>query len=178
YTTHVCSGGMPVSLTARATAWPERFMYVWGRTNQTPRSSDRPTSDCHRLRSMDVPMRRASSRTHVKPRLWRVSAYSDSGLPSPTINVSSLFSMQAQLGPRRAPQTCTWSVPRQVTLQREVGEPPHLPPFGGRAVVPPQQMQEPVDQQDRQLDPLGMGLLPRLRHDRPPRAGAVAHAPP
>src|SRR5689334_20577551 len=134
---------MPVSFSALATAWPERFMYVCGRTNHTPRGSARPTSDCHRFFWIGASNRRASSRTHAKPRLWRVSAYSDSGLPSPTISRSSSFlsSMHAQLGPRRAPQTC----------QRNIGEPPHLLGLRRRGVIPPEQMQEAVHEKHGEL---------------------------
>src|SRR5579864_157946 len=112
-------------------------MYVWGRTNHTPRDSARPTSDCHRFFWIGASNRRASSRTQAKPRLCRVSAYSDSGLPSPMISRSSSFFMHAQLGPRRAPQTC----------QRNIGEPPHLLGLGRRGVVPPEQVKKAVHEE-------------------------------
>src|SRR5207253_5212098 len=60
-------------------------------TNHTPCDSARPASERQRFLLIGAPSRRASSRTHVKPRLWRVSANSDSGLPSPTISRSSFL---------------------------------------------------------------------------------------
>src|SRR5690242_3031753 len=156
---------MPVSFSAFATALPERFMYVCGRTNHTPRGSARPTSDCHRFFWIGTSNRRASSRTHAKPMLCRVSAYSDSGLPSPTIKRSpSFFCMQTRLGPRRAPQTC----------QRNIGEPPHLLGLGRRSVVPPEQVEKAVHEEHRQLVLLVVPPLLRLFEDARPGDRDVA----
>src|SRR5690349_13973909 len=161
---------MPVSFMALATAWPDRFMYVWGSTSQTPRASDRPTIDCHRFFSMRTSRRRASSRTHAKPTLCLVSAYSDSGLPRPTIRCCGLFSIQTRLGPRRAPQTLQWSV----------GQAPHLLGFGRRGMVPTEQMEKPVHQEHGQLVPFAVTPLLGLGHHPRPRdrdiTGVVARA--
>src|SRR5207245_10176026 len=182
YTTQVCSGVRPVSLSALATAWPERFMQVWGMTSHTPRASDRPTSDCQRFFSIEMPRRRASSRTQATPMLWRVSAYSDSGLPSPTISRfswSPVSCMQTQLGPRRAPQTPDWSVPRPVRLQGDVGQPPHLFSLGWGPMVPTEQVQQPVHQQHGEL---GLRVMTPhfrlLQHGRPSDGNVTAVLPP
>src|SRR5438309_3244684 len=176
YTAQVCWGVRPVSFNAFDTACPERFMYVWGRTNQTPRASDLPTSDCQRFFSIGVSSLRASSRTQANPRLWRVSPNSASGLPSPTMRCPSFISsMQTQQGPRRVPQTVDSSLepPRSEldpgSLQRGDRKTGHLCALGCGRVGPAQQVEQTVHRQECKLGLLVLPETPRLANRGRPR---------
>src|SRR5438105_15246919 len=190
-TTHTRAGSTPVSRTAAATASPERFMYVCGSTSHTLLTSECPASERHRFLVTPAPNRRASSRTHAKPRLCRVSAYSVSGLPRPTINVSSMGTSWNRRrrgkarGERRRPgheftrrsEPSRWQGHLRQS-ERRPGEPPHLSSLGAACVVPAQQVEQAMDAEQGQLTLRGIAITRRLPHHRLPGDGKVSHVIP
>src|SRR5690242_5639666 len=180
-TTHTCDAATPVSRIAAFTASPDRFMYVCGSTNHTPCDSERPISDFHRFRSTLTSKREASVRTHANPRLCLVSAYSASGLPSPTTRISRLCSMQTQLARGERHRLVSESTRRELHTREckcRQGKTRHLPALRRGRVVPAQQVQQAMHAQQRELGVALVTVLTRLPDDSRPGDGHVTQVLP